>query len=352
MENTNKIDQTQEMFDMIKNLSSQINILNTSPNLENTQIKKYLDNFSLLKQDIDTLLKTKNPIWFILQLKKIKDAFFIHLENLVDFIEKELSTSEIEEQRLINDLWLKTFSSLNENNFWTFVDKKYDEIYWTENRINYRVTLRNDPDKIESYKLMDGFNQFRNIILNIEDSLFSDLYKVHILRLLDEKLSLKGSVYNNFKFFMLFILPKNYVEYCKLYTFFIEYEWYKKSKYSLLKLSILSIGIWFAILAYIFFEISLILWVWILLFWLWTSLKKHNFLSKKPTVRFHLSFHSIWVVIILFYTLMFLWNNNFFEVKVDVLDKVSNTPIVWQHLDVKELEKIWKNVVANILQSK
>ena len=73
-------------------------------NLENTEVKKYIDNFSLLKKDIDILLNSKNPVSFIFQLKKIKDNFMIHLENIIDYIEKEISMDNNEKHKLLYDL--------------------------------------------------------------------------------------------------------------------------------------------------------------------------------------------------------------------------------------------------------
>ena len=50
--------------EVIKELSSQINEihLNLNPNMDNTEMKKYIQNFSSLKTDIEKLLNTKNPI--------------------------------------------------------------------------------------------------------------------------------------------------------------------------------------------------------------------------------------------------------------------------------------------------
>lgn len=322
-----------------------INIVN--PNLENIKIKKYLDNFTTLKIDINNLLNTKTPVWFVLQLKNIKDKFFVHLENLIDYIEGEfvaIENSDLSKSKVLKDLWIQSIDS-------SYVSQKLDRKEWIDKRVNYRVDLRNDEAKSDSYKLMDWFNQFRNIILNIQNSLFSDFYKVYILRLLSDKLTLKESVYNNFKFFMLFILPKNYLEYCKIYTFFIEYEWYKNNNFSVLKLSIISYVLFSSIILFLFFNVSIILTIWIIIFYMWYRLRKNNFLNKKPKVRFHLSLNTFWLAIILFYCFVYLWNNWFFELKIDLLDKINNQEIVWQKADINYFYDNSQLMIADLLQN-
>lgn len=540
-----------DLIKQISDLSSKVDNLNINQNLENTEIKKYINNFVSLKEDINILLKTKNPIGFILQIKKIKDSFFIHIENLIDFVEKEfqtLNTTDTKKHQLLYNLWFQklileldtkkylldskffhemlyfeayaiwdkdfkhfvqkiisikniegilklkndlkyskysdfidfiyenkiNFSRLkNEKNFWnhivkqivennnwnrkkllnefysffkisnldnakyskliklnnklnyslddyetnlkkesidfinnlvnstnifnfdfyikifeyiktetdtktrgylwlfvrekikeifqiknnlnfsSFVWEKFREEEWIEKRLNYRVVLRNDESKQDTYKLMDGFNQFRNIILNIQNAYFSDFYKIYILNILTEKLTLKKEVYNNFKFFMLFVLPKNYVEYCKIYTFFMEYEQFKKSpEKTYFKLGILSI-LW--IIAWIYslaFYVSWILALGILLFMIWKTLKENNFLRIKSNVRFHFWLNAFWLWIIIFYWFMLLSNNWFFQIKVSYLEKLNNHQIVWQKMDETPVYKNTWYYITSILNYK
>ncbi len=76
--------------EVIKELSSKIDEihLNLNPNMDDTKIKKYIQDFWSIKTDIQKLLNSRSPIWFVFQLKKIKDTFFMHIENLIDFVEK------------------------------------------------------------------------------------------------------------------------------------------------------------------------------------------------------------------------------------------------------------------------
>lgn len=556
--NENTIESGQTQSDFAKNhideLNKKINTLLENiqliSNPNNEEIKNHLNNFVWLKKEIDVLLKTKNPISFLLQLKNLKESFFIHLENLIDFVEKEISLDNNTKHKLLYDLWINPLSfsnnnkhkyildskyfyedvyfeayskkdkdfkyfvqkliSLKDNNnikteilkdekykkytellnflesnnidlssleikqnnehkFWYKLIKQYlnqekaneekikfiqdfysffsfnlddlkylkevdidniikfntindykeselnydfiqkinvifdiyknnfnsefyikifteiqneldakkrwylwwyirnkiktfykiDNIFnsqdklsesdWLENRINYRVALRNNKEKEESYKLMDWFNQFRNIILNIEDSIFSDFYKVYILKMLSERLTLKQDTYKNFKFFMLFLLPKNYIEYCKIYTFFWEYESYKLNKW-FFKLYILSILLGFLLLFAIFFNISWLLWFGISLIIIGNYLRKTNFISKTFYIRSHLALNSFWYLIVLWYLILWLSNNWFFEVKVKLFDKVNNSKIVWQKLDETTFYKSSTYWLANILQ--
>lgn len=231
------------------------------------------------------------------------------------------------------------------------ISVKIEEKNWLENRVNYRVKLRNDESKKETYAFMDWFNQFRNIILYIEDDIFSDIYKWYILKIFSQKLALNPKTYNTFKYFMLFILPKNYLEYCKIFTFFKEYESFDNNK-NTYKFYIIHIiwTIW--LLWIILYQISWLLGLWVLLFIFWNLLKEKYFIQKQGKIRFHFWLSAIWAFVIIFYSILFLSNNWFFEVKIDYLTKVNNNKIVWQKAQENYYYNQAEKVVTAVYNSK
>ncbi|MBW7954433.1 hypothetical protein H3C61_01340 [Candidatus Gracilibacteria bacterium] len=231
------------------------------------------------------------------------------------------------------------------------ISVKIDEKNWLENRVNYRVKLRNDESKKETYAFMDGFNQFRNIILYIEDDIFSDIYKGYILKIFSQKLALNKKTYDTFKYFMLFILPKNYLEYCKIFTFFKEYESFDKNQ-NTYKFYIIHFVLLIGLLLITFYSISWILGIGILFFIFGNHLKSKYFIQKQEKIRFHLGLSAIGCFAMAFYILLFLSNNGFFEVKIDYLTKVNNYEIVWQKAQENYYYNQAEKVVTAVYNSK
>ncbi len=327
-------------------------------NIENAKYSKLVKLNSKMNYELNDFKKSQIPSEItsfldelVLKTTAFNFDFYIQVYN---FIKTQ------EDWQIRGYLWwylrdkiTKNFTITNWNDFTRFSREKFSETFWLENRLNYRVGLRNDVTKQDTYALMDGFNQFRNIILNIQDSYFGDFYKIYILEILSDKLALNKDTYTNFKFFMLFVLPKNYLEYCKLYTFFLEYDNYKDNRiWAIFKLGILSILWAFIITNILFFKISWILWIWVILFILWEFLKEHNFRFIPPRIRFHFGFSALWISIILFYSWVFLANNWFFELKMEKLNIITKNTIVWQKLNETTFYKNTWSYLSSILNFK
>ncbi len=279
--------------------------------------------------------------------------------NLINFdfylnIYSEISKEEDPKKRWY--LWWYIRNKIREKYFKTSVvnqeiSVKIDEKNWLENRVNYRVKLRNDESKKETYAFMDWFNQFRNIILYIEDDVFSDIYKWYILKIFSQKLALNPKTYNTFKYFMLFILPKNYLEYCKTFTFFKEYETFENNK-NTYKFYIIHFTWSLLLLSFILYKVSWLLGLWILVFLFWNYLKERHFMQKENKIRFHFWLSAFWIFIMMFYLVLFLSNNWFFEIKIDYLTKVNSNKIVWQKVQDSYMYNQTEQIVSAIYNSK
>lgn len=279
--------------------------------------------------------------------------------NLINFdfylnIYSEISKEEDPKKRWY--LWWYIRNKIREKYFKTSVvnqeiSVKIDEKNWLENRVNYRVKLRNDESKKETYAFMDWFNQFRNIILYIEDDVFSDIYKWYILKIFSQKLALNPKTYNTFKYFMLFILPKNYLEYCKTFTFFKEYETFENNK-NTYKFYIIHFTWSLLLLSFILYKVSWLLGLWILVFLFWNHLKERHFMQKENKIRFHFWLSAFWIFIMMFYLVLFLSNNWFFEIKIDYLTKVNSNKIVWQKVQDSYMYNQTEQIVSAIYNSK
>ena len=207
-------------------------------------------------------------------------------------------------------------SALSHRFIWNQIAAKVDEKRWMELRLNYRVRMRNDDTKQDIYKVMDSYNQFRRIILSVQDSSLSDVIKSFIYRFLAEKVSLDPKAYKYLKYFLLFVLPRTYAEYSRIFTFFYEYEAYKSGKRFRISLFVLTATT--LVVASIGAFYSVLLMAGIACYLLGTYAKRENFFARTPTLRFHGGFQLVGMAIILVYTLLLLNQNGYIEFRTQL----------------------------------
>ena len=86
-------------------MQNNISNIDIKPIENDNDIKKYINDFKPLKLELDKLFSIKNPISFLFQLRKIKNTFFLHLENIIDYLQTQLDQFDFEFS--INKIYLR-----------------------------------------------------------------------------------------------------------------------------------------------------------------------------------------------------------------------------------------------------
>ena len=311
------------------------------------------------RDSITELMKIKNPISWLLQIKKIKDDIALMLEDLADRLNSQFETENTKtEMGFLTDLgfWRaqhisneEVASMLSDNGAFSRkrlhradslsteliendIRAKVTEESWLEQRINYRVRLRNDLTKQKVYQTMEQYNQFRRIILRIQDSAFSDVIKPFVYEFLTERLALDLRSYRYLKYFLLFVLPKSYREYSMTYTFFLEYEGFKSGKK--LRFFFFVALIQLLMIAAIGWYYSAIFALGIVVYYIGAYIKRTTFTSLRPMLRLHVGFQSLGILIIAGYTLLLLNSNGYIVIdpKLSVLSRPQVRSVVYYTL--------------------
>ncbi len=311
------------------------------------------------RDSITELMKIKNPISWLLQVKKIKDDIALMLEDLADRLNSQFETENAKtEMGFLTDLgfWraqhipnkevasilpddgafsrkrLHNAESLSTELIENDIRTKVTEESWLEQRINYRVRLRNDPTKQKVYQTMEQYNQFRRIILRIQDSAFSDVIKPFVYEFLTERLALDLRSYCYLKYFLLFVLPKSYREYSMTYTFFLEYEGFKSGKK--LRFFFFVAMIQLLMIVAIGWYYSAIFALGIVVYYIGAYIKRLTFASLRPMLRLHMGFQSLGILIIAGYTLLLLNSNGYIVIdpKLSAMSRPQVRSVVYYTL--------------------
>jgi len=208
--------------------------------------------------------------------------------------------------------------------------------------------------KSESQQLLNILNDYKNIIIKLQDSIFADITKPFIYNFLYKHLTVKKEKLNYIKELLYFFVAKDHYEYIKLYTFFDEYDKYQdnkkeennnqdiqskskttsckikgfvKPKYKIKFLVSLLSSIILLLLSYfisIWFSWGIFLYI------LWHFLVERNYFSDKEYIRWHTWFKFIWFVLTISYFFILLFKNNILTVDIKF-------PILWENVTLKNI---------------
>ena len=234
------------------------------------------------------------------------------------------------------------------------IREKVHEENWLEQRLNYRVRLRSQPSKRALSSMMDQYNQFRRIILQIQDSVFSDFTKPFVYEFLAERLSLNERSYKYLKYFLLFILPKSYLEYEKIYTFFYEYEAFKSGKK--LRFFFFVAVLQILMIAAIGWYYSAIFALGIVVFYIGAYIKRVTFTLDRPILRLHLGFQTLGILIIAGYTLLLLNSNGYIVVdpKLSIVSRPEIRQVIYytlQDVPYADINATGQKMAADVFAS-
>lgn len=194
----------------------------------------------------------------------------------------------------------------------------------------------------------------KEIILELNDNLFSFFLLPIIYYTISEKLSLKKKDLYKMKYLLLFIFSENYSEYKKIYMFFNQLEVflnYEKKSRVLEKLQVSASIILTVLITLLISYFYLPIWVFIGIFTL--SIIKANEVMY-PNIFYKLK----WNVGIKFFAIVFLcissyfWFSNFDKVKGDTADLTAQIKVLWT-ISSKEVIDQWiEYVKVNLLEYK
>lgn len=205
--------------------------------------------------------------------------------------------------------------------------------FWERRRLNWRTKIRNKES--QQYLMLERWNDFRRIFLQLQTSVFSDFTKPFFIALVSEKLALPPDLYIRMKFFFLFVLPKNYAEYQMIYRLLTEYEQYRNGT------AMQKIRLFFGVLAVIVllvaataYSYSAILAAGVCLFLLGAVLKRIDFRSPLKQVRYHTGVQGVGAFTLALYALFALNQNGFIEVQYGKQFLSEYRSIVYARADV------------------
>jgi len=309
---------------------------------------------------IDTIkdLEQKKELWIMLETYNFNYDKYIEASKIIDSLEDNEKEKNWQKRWYLwgyfkNSIKIEYFSinliNFFKNNTNIKIINKQD---WIELKLDYESKIdnldNNSLTKESSIAFMNSINDYKNLIIKLQDSIIADIIKWPILRFLYDKLTVKEDKLVFTKFLLYFASCENYYEYTKVYTFFKELEIYEKEQLENKKrIYIFDIVVFFIIWIFITYYVSFILSIWIILFYLGSKFVRDNFYSKNFYIRWHNWFRFIWILVIWFYSLNFLATNKYLSLDIKVWE---NTFSMGQMID-KKINNIaffsWKDFVKS-----
>ncbi len=354
--------------------------------LDETKKSMFLDNF-ILKID-KTNLDFNDVSKVILKIfsSYTSDDSFNEIKNTIswkyfsdiklcvdDFIEKYISirsTFYIQ----INEI-LSLLNQVDRAIFWKYIKRKMIDLYYPEvKNIFYsessKIFLNKDTYSMLSweFKIVEAIspeaqyiqeeykqiNDLKEIILELNNNLFSFFLLPIVYYTISEKLSLRKKDLYKMKYLLLFIFSNNYSEYKKIYMFFNQLEVFLN--YENKSRTLEKIQVWFSIilsifilllLSYLYFPIWVFLWILTL-----SSIKYFEVVSPNVFYR------QKWNIWIKFFATVFLcistyfWFSNFDKVKQDTVKLTNQIEILWTISSKEVIDGTFKYIKANLFESK
>lgn len=318
----------------------------------------YIYNDESSTKDIDVFFNSK--IW-----KNIKisiDAIVIwYKENKKDFLSDfyEIIKELNEEEKRLMEIYM--YRSMIDMYFQKV--KKLFYIEWAsyfqskEDFLSLKWSIKIIDSISEEWKF---FNQelkelydLKDIIMQIQDNLFSSFLLPIIYHRLSEELNISKRDLCKLKYLLLYIFSENYSEYKKVYNFFTQLEVFLSSDINdftkKIKLSFSLILFGLIVLFFWFFYMPI--WVFLGLFILWIIKFSEVFFPKKY-------FNYNWNVGVKFFAIAILSISSFFwfqdmdNLKKDFNNISQKTQIIWTTKTIDAIEKTTDYIYTNLLQIK
>ncbi|MBS8121762.1 hypothetical protein [Candidatus Vampirococcus lugosii] len=324
-------------------------------------------NFDTINNNEKTLIEKQNPEI----LKQIDEIIYKYNYNF-DFNFYLEIFDKIKNLEIRGDIWgyIKDImkESLQENplknNFST--DQIIDKNTRDNKNINYRTKLTNldpqeDKSKIRSREIMEKYDEFKKIIISLQDSYLSDSIKIFVYNFLYGNLNIKQNNFETLKIVFLYFLPKNYREYRKVYQFFEEYKKFcnmKPISSDFIKLSAFNLILIIFITFLGFYFFSIIFAFGLILFLIGYYFKNLNFSSEKFYIRWHTGVQMIGSFILTFTILNYIVISGLIKIEIaggnisNFFEKSGNiTLISYQDLNnpinIFDSQTYYSNIQAN-----
>ncbi|MBS8122204.1 hypothetical protein [Candidatus Vampirococcus lugosii] len=273
----------------------------------------------------------KSQIEKLEERKEIENIIYNYEFNFENYI-KVSDIAEKKEGQIKGYLWGYFKNSIKEKNFdirfsnWVkhFTQNKYSKKQdWLEVKIDYKSNIEDISDisksKEQSIEFLNTLENYKSLIIKLQESIFADIIKTHILRFLYDNLSVKKDKIDYIKLLLYFGLCENYYEYIKVYTFFEEYEAFEDNKQEKLKkINIFNNSVFVISLVIIGYFFSFILSFGIILLYIGNKFLRKNFYSESKYIRWHNGFRFLGTLTISLYAISFLMTNNYvsFDLKI------------------------------------
>ncbi len=229
-----------------------------------------------------------------------------------------------------------------------FLDKNvYTLLKW-----DFKIIPSISPEADYMYWEYKELNDLKEIILELNNNLFSFFLLPIIYYSVSEKLSIQKKDLYKMKYLLLFIFSSNYSEYKNIYMFFNQLEVFmnydKKSRvfekvqvsFSIILFVILSL-----LLSYSYFPIWVFVWIFILSVIKWAEV-------IYPNVFYRIKW-NIWLK---FFATLFLcissyfWFSNFDKAKMDTADLTNQVKVLWTISSKEVIDEWFKYVKASLLE--
>lgn len=285
----------------------------------------------------------KSQIEKLEERKEIENIIYNYEFNFENYI-KVSDIAEKKEWQIKWYLWWYFKNSIKEKNFdirfsnWVkhFTQNKYSKKQdWLEVKIDYKSNIEDISDisksKEQSIEFLNTLENYKSLIIKLQESIFADIIKTHILRFLYDNLSVKKDKIDYIKLLLYFGLCENYYEYIKVYTFFEEYEAFEDNKQEKLKkINIFNNSVFVISLVIIWYFFSFILSFGIILLYIWNKFLRKNFYSESKYIRWHNWFRFLGTLTISLYAISFLMTNNYVSFDLKIWGKNINEFIYWE----------------------
>lgn len=341
----------------------------------------FLDNFILKNENSDfndnlkVVLKIINSytwddkfsdILNIVDNKHFKDIKLL-IDELINNYTSKKSTFYKEASDLINIL-----NQVDRSVFWKYIKKQIIDKYFSEiTNIFYDSSWYNLLDKnnyfllkghlknIESYE-EDIKNEYKKIIslkeiiLELNDNLFSFFLLPIIYYPLSENLSLRKKDLYKVKYLLLFIFSSNYTEYKKIFLFFNQLEVFldygnKKNNFDKLKISFSLFSlVWILLfISYLYFPVWVFIWILIL------TIIRYTEVIHPST--FYKSKWNVWInffAILCLCVSSYFWFINFDKAKNDAILFTKQIETLWTISSKEVIDNSYKYIKTAIFWSK
>jgi len=285
--------------------------------------------------------------WKIKTTIKNYDYSYSSFVDICDLINHENSTMSKEENGTIQRYLWEYFKNSIKNQL--FQGKNIFEIAtknkmptkqdWLEKKIHIDFDSINTPSasRSSSLQFIKTLNDYKLLILKLENSWISDLMKWPILTFLSENLSIRKEDTNKIQFLLYYLVCDNYKEYQKVYLFIHELEVFEELKrWEKVKIYAFVIIMGLIIIICVSYWISLFLAFWLLLFYQWFLFSKTNETAKREYIRWHLWCKIIGTMTLFFYIILGLISCHILTFDV----KIWNKTISMEILESKEVKNI------------